>query len=135
MGKPRKPRAPCPGCGCLVENLRSKFCSNQCQNDLQYKAYISRWLVGKENGNTPRGTTVSLFVRRYLFEMAGDACTKCHWSVVHPVTGKVPLTVNHKDGNWRRSTPDNIELLCPNCHALTPNFGALNRGNGAGRTG
>ena len=47
----------------------------------------------------------------------------------NPITGKVPLTINHIDGNPRNNNPDNLEVLCPNCHALTPNYGALNKGN------
>ena len=25
---------------------------------------------------------------------------------------------------------ENLKILCPNCHSLTPTFGALNKGNG-----
>jgi 5-methylcytosine-specific restriction endonuclease McrA len=42
----------------------------------------------------------------------------------------VPLTVNHKDGDSENHRPDNLELLCPGCHSLTPNFGKLNLGRG-----
>ena len=30
----------------------------------------------------------------------------------------------HIDGNNEES---NLQLLCPNCHSLTPTFGALNK--------
>lgn len=129
----RKSRAACPGCGGVVENLDSTYCSNTCQNDCQYRAYIERWLTGEETGNMPNCLDVCRHVRRYLFERAKNACEQCGWSKVHPVTGRVPLTINHKDGNWRNSGPVNLELLCPNCHSLTPNYGALNKGQGTKR--
>jgi hypothetical protein len=132
MGKPRKNRHLCPICKTEVQNLRSTYCSNTCQMEARYQAYIERWLAGKEEGNRG-GCCVSSAVRRYLFRKYNDACQRCGWSVIHPVTGKVPLTINHKDGNWRNSGPDNVELLCPNCHSLTPNFGSLNRGGGCNR--
>ena len=67
-------------------------------------------------------------VRIYLIEQHGkEECWKCGWDEVHPVTGKVPLELNHIDGDWRNGTLENLEVICPNCHSLTPNFRALNR--------
>jgi len=34
--------------------------------------------------------------------------------------------MHHKDGNRSNNKEDNLELLCPNCHSLTDNFGILN---------
>ena len=31
---------------------------------------------------------------------------------------KIPLEIHHKDGNHYHNTLENIELICPNCHAL-----------------
>jgi len=128
----RKDRLPCPICDDPVENRRSTYCSLSCQMTLKYREFIARWLQGQENGTSPHGG-VSRHVRRYLVERSGNACEQCGWSRVHSVTGLVPLHINHKDGDWKRTAPDNVELLCPNCHSLTPNFGALNYGRGSGR--
>jgi hypothetical protein len=78
---------------------------------------------------------ISGHVRRYLLEKIGEHCEMpdCGWDKRNPVTGKVPLTVSHKDGDWRRSTEDNLELICPNCHSLTPTYGNLNKGRGRPR--
>ncbi len=38
--------------------------------------------------------------------------------------------MNHIDGNSENNKEKNLELLCPNCHSLTPNFKGLNKGNG-----
>ena len=34
----------------------------------------------------------------------------------------IPLELHHKDGDRTNNTLRNIELLCPNCHALTDNY-------------
>jgi len=49
---------------------------------------------------------------------------------INPVTGKSPLEVNHLDGCFTNNQEDNLEVLCPNCHSLTPSYRSLNRGKG-----
>ncbi|MFD4026715.1 HNH endonuclease signature motif containing protein [Streptomyces sp. NPDC058576] len=41
----------------------------------------------------------------------------------------LPLEVDHIDGNWRNNRPQNLRLLCPNCHSTTDTY----RGRGKGR--
>jgi 5-methylcytosine-specific restriction endonuclease McrA len=65
-----------------------------------------------------------------LAETFGEKCSDCGWSKVHPKTGKVPVQVDHIDGNPSNHSPQNLRLLCPNCHSLTSTYGALNKGNG-----
>jgi len=36
--------------------------------------------------------------------------------------GEVPLQLDHKDGNKDNNNLKNLRLLCPNCHALTPQY-------------
>lgn len=41
----------------------------------------------------------------------------------------IPLELHHKDGNHYNNKLNNLEILCPNCHALEPNnSGAANAG-------
>ena len=40
----------------------------------------------------------------------------------------IPLQVHHKDGIRDNNSLDNLEILCPNCHALTENFMGKNIG-------
>jgi hypothetical protein len=63
----------------------------------------------------------------------GEKCERCGWCERHPITGEVPLTIDHVDGDYRNCKEENLAVLCWNCHALTPTFGGRNRGKG--RTG
>jgi hypothetical protein len=77
-----------------------------------------------------RTTNFSGFLRRYLIRRFGESCTRCGWAQRNPITENVPIEVEHIDGDWRNNRLDNLTLLCPNCHALTPTFRGLNRGRG-----
>lgn len=113
-------------------NKHTKYCSNQCQFDHKHALYIERWLNGEETGNkgTQKLVVVSRHVKRWLRETRGNRCQKCRWCEINPVTQKVPVEADHIDGNAQNTTPENLQLICPNCHSLTPTFRALNTGNG-----
>jgi hypothetical protein len=120
----------CLNCS-LAVGKASKYCSNKCQLDYQYKEYIRRWQAGLERGRT--GVTslqLSKHIKRYLIERYGERCWQCGWDKRHPVTGKVPLEADHRNGNAEDNSESNLQLLCPNCHSLTVNFRFLNKGNG-----
>jgi Zn finger protein HypA/HybF involved in hydrogenase expression len=118
----------CPNCGKKIES-RNKYCSSQCQADFQYKLYIERWKNGLEDGI--KGMySISSYIRRYLIEKYDGKCSQCGWSKTNPYTGKVPLEVHHKDGDYTNNDESNLDLLCPNCHSLTATYKASNLGNG-----
>ena len=105
------------------------FCrGTTCKKDFQSQCYLDRWLKGEETGNT--ADHLHPYVRAYCLKKAGNKCSECEWSRVHPITGKVPLTVDHVDGNHKNSVIENLKVLCPSCHSLTPTYGALNKGKG-----
>ena len=58
---------------------------------------------------------------------------RCGWAERNLFTNKIPLSLHHIDGNYKNNKVENLELLCPNCHALTDNFGSRNIGNGRPR--
>lgn len=126
----RKERPKCLNCKKPVPRKPNKYCCGKCQMDYQYKQYIKRWLEGKETGNHKSNMQVSEHVKKWLKETRGEKCEKCNWNTINEFSGNVPVQMNHIDGNSLNTVPKNIELLCPNCHSLTPTYGNLNRGNG-----
>lgn len=91
--------------------------------------YIEDWLDGKIAGNQGPKTpcVVHPLIREYLYKESNYACTQCSFKAVHPVDGRPILNLNHIDGNASNHSPDNLEVLCPNCHAMTPNYGNRNK--------
>ena len=44
----------------------------------------------------------------------------------------INLEVDHIDGDPYNNTPDNLRLICPNCHSQTHSFKGRNKGKGRG---
>ena len=123
---PKKFRGWCTnGCGDLIKTNATKFCSLKCQHEFNFERR-SRLV---ESGDYCV-LQANKFLRKYLTRRFGEQCSRCGWAERHTKTKKVPLEVEHVDGNWRNNRLDNVTLLCPNCHALTPTFRGLNRGRG-----
>lgn len=57
---------------------------------------------------------------RLLIEQ-GFKCAKCH-RIFRWLGLPLPSQIHHIDGNDKNRTRENSELLCPNCHSITPNY-------------
>lgn len=119
----------CINCDCeiFVRN-KSKYCSHKCQQEFKFKEFIRKWKNGEIDGAKEYGT--SKYIRKYLFEKYNNKCAKCEWGEMNPYSKKIPLEVEHIDGNYMNSKEENLTLLCPNCHSLTSTAKGANRGNG-----
>lgn len=63
-------------------------------------------------------------LKKRLFWEQNGCCNKCHLS---EWLGKpISLELEHKDGNHQNNDRNNIELLCPNCHAQTDTYRGKN---------
>ena len=114
----------CANCGKPIK--RGQFCSNACHIEYERKKKIERWLQG-ENFTRGAGGQLPEFIKKYLLKIHNNKCEKCGWGKKNETTGKIPLEVHHIDGDCTNNKLENLQLLCPNCHSLTPNFGSLNK--------
>lgn len=119
----------CLQCDNLTSTTKETYCSLSCFRAYNANISITEWLSGKWNGSTKSGA-ISVTIKNYLIKQANGACPQCGWDKKNPQTGRTPLEVNHIDGNWENNVPTNLEVLCPNCHAITSNYKALNMGKG-----
>lgn len=116
----------CLNCGKELTKHQQKYCCSKCRTEFEYKQYIERWKNGEESG-TKGVYQISAYIRKYILIKYNYKCQKCGWGEENPYTHSIPLEIHHIDGDCTNNTEDNLELLCPNCHSLTDNFGSLNK--------
>lgn len=73
---------------------------------------------------------LSLHIRKYMFDKYNSKCCLCGWSEKNVYTGLIPLEIEHKDGNFRNNSEENLILICPNCHSLTSTYKGANLNHG-----
>lgn len=100
----------------------------QCEAQYKTADYVKRWKAGEVDGRN--GYNISRHIRRYLFDKYDSKCAQCGWGEQNVTTGNIPLEVHHIDGNYENNSEENLILLCPNCHSLTPTYKAANKGKG-----
>ena len=120
----RKKKFYCLFCGKELKSKQKKYCNKNCQYEYEYKTYIEKWKQGLVDGIVGNDG-LSFHIRRYLFEKNNNKCENCNWGEVNIYTGNVPLQVHHIDGNAINNDENNLQLLCPNCHSLTNNYGNI----------
>lgn len=112
----------CVGCGIAVYN--KKFCNKDCRHSHEIKL----WHEGKLDGNTNFG--VASFVRIFLERRSGGQCEGIDHRFNARCLETRVLHIDHIDGNWRKTTPENVNFICPTCHTLTPTYGSKNKNLG-----
>jgi len=127
MRSSEKKEKNCLFCDKSIPN-RNTYCDNTCQRKFEKQNDFLLLKEGKFNelGNKQ---TIDRVSKQYLISIYGESCMKCDWSDVNSWTNKVPIELNHIDGNPENHNLQNLELLCPNCHSLTE----FNKSRGKGR--
>jgi predicted transcriptional regulator len=105
---------------------KKRFCSQECRLKFYKEKNIQDWRNGDLKG-CDSNLTMSSFVRKYIFEKYKYKCFECGWNKKHKITNKPPLQIHHINGDRGNCSEGNLVLLCPNCHALTENYGHLNK--------
>lgn len=127
--RPKKIRH-CKNCnGVLKKSWNKNFCSQKCFLDFTYNDYILKWKSGERNGGNPHYGSIFPTIRKYIFEKFNFKCSKCGWAEINKTTGKIPLEIDHINGDISNNTENNLDLLCPNCHSLTEGH-STNKKNG-----
>lgn len=123
----------CLNCGkdiTSAKNTTHKYCSNRCQRDYEYKKWVEQYKKDNSIAKSTKWGQIPKSLRRYIFEKYDNKCCKCGWSEINPHTQTLPLEIDHINGDSEDNSEDNLQLLCPNCHSLTPSYRGANRGHG-----
>lgn len=107
-------------------NRGNKFCNSTCQAEYNEKQYIEKWKNGEKDGISGKYGIIKA-VRRYIFKKNDYKCQKCHKNYINPYTNLSILQIHHIDGDCTNNKEENLQLLCPNCHAMTENYGSRNQ--------
>jgi hypothetical protein len=108
-----------------------KFCSLQCsyssqsaKKDALREQRYQNWLAGNDLGiKNPRA-----LIREFLIKRDGYKCRCCgidKWN-----DKEITLWTDHIDGDATNNSPNNFQLVCPNCDSQSETFGAKNYGKG-----
>lgn len=147
----------CPYCGKRIpfEQRRSTFCNQSCSASYNNRG-VTRHIKGSKvcSCGKPKKVTnkycaecaekhiynryTSLQQAKYdkqrkriLLEQREYKCEVCGLS--EWMGQSIPLELDHIDGNADNNSPENLRLICPNCHAQTETYKGANAGKGSQR--
>jgi hypothetical protein len=82
---------------------------------------LEKWLV--------YGSSVQSFtLKRRLFKVGlkSPKCELCGWCSVS-IDGRIPVELDHINGDNSDNRIENLRILCPNCHSLQPTHRGKNK--------
>ncbi|MFJ8074704.1 HNH endonuclease [Streptomyces sp. NPDC096176] len=74
-------------------------------------------LRDREEGRIPGSRLRQSLVRRGVAEICAMCGVRTAWN-----NKPLRLEVDHLNGDWWDNRPENLRLLCPNCHAVTDTY-------------
>lgn len=59
-------------------------------------------------------------IKPHLIKERGHICEEC--GLEKWLGRPIPIELHHKDGDRTNNDPENLSLICPNCHTFTDNY-------------
>ena len=97
---------------CLKTNQSGKGMSKKSANSYALEDILA--------GEHPQYPSAKLRIRLVKEDIFPAKCNKC--GLEEWLNKPIPLELEHKDGNHHNNLLENLELLCPNCHAQTETY-------------
>lgn len=131
----------CKGCGEDFERRKGyySYCKSTCKgtnknsnidwisinNSEQKLSRHAQTCITKADESFLKGDKLCLeTIRKLLIRRVNNTCEYCRLS--RWMDKKIPLEMHHVDGNNKNNSPDNLHIICPNCHSQTDNFRSKN---------
>ncbi len=78
----------------------------------------------------------SFKLKKRLFKLGlkKQSCEMCNWSK-KSIDGRIPVELDHINGDKRDNRIENLRILCPNCHSLQSTHRGLNKKRSDGGIG
>ena len=112
-------RPKCLECGKeIIGRYDRKYCNTKCQGQKRRQDVFDR-VASEDFASLGNKASIDRTSKQYLIQLHGEKCMICGWDVKNKWTNKVPIELNHIDGNPENHSLTNLELVCPNCHSLS----------------
>lgn len=111
----------CLQCNVSVNGI--KFCGKVCKLLYHENKIIENLLsTGQDTSYNHKRA------KKYLIKIHEGKCQVC--GLAEWLGQKMPLVLDHMDGNSDNGKLDNLRVICNNCDALTDTYKSKNKGNG-----
>ena len=109
--------------GSSIDNvtLRCYFCKEFIGSNRKYCSIICQHKYKRVQRVEDSSASLRT-LKSFLIDKNGNKCEQCGWCEVNQYSGKIPIELDHIDGNSENNSLENLRLLCPNCHSLTRNI-------------
>lgn len=97
----------------------TKFCCKKHEKAYQYCQRFLDWY------HSINSKTENRQIRKYLETINGHICSRC--GITEWNNKPIVFDVDHIDGDSTNDCPNNVRLLCPNCHSLTSTYSFKNK--------
>ena len=83
--------------------------SRASREKMYYDRALPRWRNGRR--------TLKLIVRLFKAGLKKAGCEECGWAKLS-ADGRIPVELDHINGDRYDNRIENLRILCPNCHSL-----------------